>query len=1233
MKILLFRYRFLLLALISLIIAIVVNNSALPFYSKELCTSKFNKELQNKDIELEKTVSYFANFIKNAKPQKLFIQEKDQLEKLYNEQGISIFVFEDDSMAFWSHNAVPVLNSFNLSELSATIVRLQTGWYRVNIQKEKNLTVAGLALIKSEYTHQNQYLQDHFQKDFSLPENTQLNFNQRASENHVFDSKGKFLFTLIYDSAIHFNQLKNYFVITLVLLVVLFLILFFQNEIVRRLKQNQGFYFLLFSITLIVGRVLTIQTQFPGIIYSLDLFSPVHYATSWAFPSMGDFLVNALLLCYLFYFINQKMPLKSAFVDRLSIAKKDYLGLLVVLLVLAFALLITMWLSGLVLHSDVLFNLSNIFELNYLSLTGYFIASLLLFAFYLLCDKAMGVLLLLKIKNTRIAQLVLFAFLPFALLSYQESGSFDLILLIWPLPVLFTIWWIKTKQNKIYNFSTVLIIVLVFSIYASHVFNSFSSFKEIENRRVLVQKLAREKDPIAEYLFKEIEEKISVDKKAKSLSSEYWKNREELDTYLKENYFNGFWDRYDLQVTVCREQDSLFVAPMEQRVNCAAFFENLINVTGEKVNGSNLYFLDNNSGRVSYLAKLTIHSHYPNKNTQYLFLEIDSKFKPEGTGYPELLLDASEIVQSADILNYSFAKYKDGKLVSKSGPYQYTIFSSPYLKTENDLHFFKKEGFDHLVYSPESSTSIILSLPSRNGMHRLTAFSYIFAFFSLLLLLVLFFKNSPSDYTLFWFDFKTRIQSVLIGTVILSILLFGAGTVYYIQKQYNQKNSNLISEKISSIINELEDKIGLEPKLNNEMEHYLSLHLVKLSHVFYTDINLYSPNGDLLASSQNEIFNLGLSGRKMNTNAFFRMAIENNTEFIQEENLGKLNYISAYMPLFNTNGELIAYLNLPYFAKQNELEKEISFFLVTLINIYVLLFVMSVVIAVFLSGFITGPLQLIRTKLRDVKLGKSNELIAWKGNDEIGSLVNEYNQMIVKIAESAERLAQSERESAWREMAKQVAHEIKNPLTPMKLSVQHLERARKDKAPDFDKKLERFTQTLVEQIDTLANIANEFSSFAKMPGQIPEPLDISELVQGSVNLFKGSEEAIIELEILTEIELTVKADKNQLLRVFNNLIKNAIQSIPYERQGKIEIKIDLESKANKVLISIKDNGSGISAEQKEKIFTPNFTTKTNGTGLGLAIVKNIVEDSGGEIWFETKEMIGTVFYIKLPLLN
>jgi nitrogen fixation/metabolism regulation signal transduction histidine kinase len=321
-------------------------------------------------------------------------------------------------------------------------------------------------------------------------------------------------------------------------------------------------------------------------------------------------------------------------------------------------------------------------------------------------------------------------------------------------------------------------------------------------------------------------------------------------------------------------------------------------------------------------------------------------------------------------------------------------------------------------------------------------------------------------------------------------------------------------------------------------------------------------------------------------------------------------------------------MSLPYFARQYGLQQEIFSLLAALTNIYVFLILISVVLALVVSNRITEPLRFIRESLKNLKLDEANRAIEWNSKDEIGELVEEYNRTLNELVRSAELLAKSERESAWREMAKQVAHEIKNPLTPMKLSIQMLQRSKNDGAEDLHERIDRVTNTLIEQIDTLSNIATEFSSFAQMPKSNIEKVDLKELLESTAQLYHNSE-AEIELNLEVKADRMVKADKEQMLRVFNNLIKNGIQAV--EDGTKPKISIGLIRDGNELVASVKDNGSGIPAGLKDKIFVPNFTTKSSGMGLGLAMVKNIIESINGNVWFTSENGHGTTFYISLPV--
>jgi nitrogen fixation/metabolism regulation signal transduction histidine kinase len=292
-----------------------------------------------------------------------------------------------------------------------------------------------------------------------------------------------------------------------------------------------------------------------------------------------------------------------------------------------------------------------------------------------------------------------------------------------------------------------------------------------------------------------------------------------------------------------------------------------------------------------------------------------------------------------------------------------------------------------------------------------------------------------------------------------------------------------------------------------------------------------------------------------------------------------------------------------------------------------LLILFAIFATVVIANKITEPLKLVQQSLSDMELGNRNT-IAYSSDDEIGSLVKEYNRKVRELAESAEKLAVSEREGAWREMAKQVAHEIKNPLTPMKLSVQLLLRAWNDQDVNFDRRINKTVATMAEQIDRLTDIATEFSHFAKMPRPKNQLFDIVNETRKVVELFEVSEKVEVSFQGATDEEAQIWADPEQLSRALINIIKNAVQAIPKDKYGQITVDIFVSELI--VRIRIQDNGIGIPDELKPKIFWPNFTTKSSGTGVGLYIVQNIIKSAQGRIWFETELDKGTEFYIELP---
>lgn len=338
------------------------------------------------------------------------------------------------------------------------------------------------------------------------------------------------------------------------------------------------------------------------------------------------------------------------------------------------------------------------------------------------------------------------------------------------------------------------------------------------------------------------------------------------------------------------------------------------------------------------------------------------------------------------------------------------------------------------------------------------------------------------------------------------------------------------------------------------------------------------------------------------------------------------NFQASYSMLTTDEGVPYGILFYPYFEDVSFSENELNTFLQRLYQIYILMLLIAIVVAYFISRFATRSLEKIRLKLdQTALLGRNERIELPSGSREIVSLVNAYNKMIDDLEESAQLLAKTEREQAWQEMAKQVAHEIKNPLTPMRLTVQSFEKTFDAQAPDASERLREFSQILVEQIDTMSNVANAFSDFATLPKPQLKQVDLVEVTRMALQIYEKG-----QISFFTNAKsATVALDRTQWIRVVTNLIKNALQAMPAERKPKIQVQIEVQVRA--VVVSIADNGVGVPVEVREKIFDPKFTTKTRGMGLGLGIVKNIIELHQGNIRYTTQANRGTTFYITLPL--
>ncbi len=466
--------------------------------------------------------------------------------------------------------------------------------------------------------------------------------------------------------------------------------------------------------------------------------------------------------------------------------------------------------------------------------------------------------------------------------------------------------------------------------------------------------------------------------------------------------------------------------------------------------------------------------------------------------------------------------------------------------------------------------------------------------------------------------FLTLIASVLIATV--SIYQFRKEAREYHQDRLERKET-AIAEHINYIL-----QTTTYPLTTENLPLIFKEKIFELADIHSLEINIFDLNGKLLISSK-AIFKIDKDKPKINKATLKILQSSLEKRYIEFSTIDGKPFRSSYTYLKDTKFKPLGILNLPYEEDTAFYDNEVQNFLIRFGQVYAFMFVFSIILSYFLSSYITKSLKIISDKMQETQLNQRNEKIVVEDRSrEINLLIKSYNNMVDKLEESATILAQSEREQAWREMAKQVAHEIKNPLTPMRLTVQSFQRKFDLKDENITKKLDDYTKTILQQIDTMSAVASAFSNFATMPAQQNETLNVVNVVQMALEIFN---EDYLDFSAL-EDEIIAKLDKTQLIRVITNLVKNAIQAIPEEQEEK-SVFVTVFREDNQVKISVKDNGKGISAENATRIFEPKFTTKSSGMGLGLAIIKNIIENYHGTITFESELNIGTEFLVSFPI--
>ena len=1212
--------------LVFLILAIIAEKLYFSDFEYHFRTKAFNRILAEKESIMESCLDDMKPVL--AQDDHHGSVSENNIFQIAEENNITILEYLDNKLFYWSDNEFDVPGFLEDTLYNKPLIFLQNGWFLSKTIKAGNEILIGLLRIRTDYDFTNDIIKNGFGKEYRLSENVGFSTDKSASEYHINDKNGNFLFSLQFPEKKDISYLIYIPVLLWIISFVFFLLLILRILKYLSGKINKGITTFLLLICFSVIYYIILVSGKPHVFFITEMFSPYRFSLNSFIPSLGHLLILSLLASLFSYVLYRDFPFPES-----KPGNKIKVLIYIMLFMIAGAIIscVNHYLfSQLISTSNINFEPYKVLELNWFSVIGFTSVLLLILVPFFIVMKIFW-----DVKALNSAAIILslvVSLVPMFLFHHNDLKALVPLAIFWIAFVL-TIW-ITTIRNS-GPFNSTVWLALIFSLYSLYSITILSKEKTDENLKTQAVSFSTENDPEAEHLLLDIWPLISSDTILKNmmLSESFNLNREEVErisNYISNTYFTGYWVNYTFRIVLCSNLDMIEIGTGSTNTdNCFGFFDKMIKMNGHKLTGTEFYFVDNQGGRSNYLGRLFFKS--GRRATNGLFIELYSDVNVFQPGYSELLLD-KKYHKYAGLRDYSFAKYINGEIVLQTGEYPFDKSDVEYVDKLSDYRIFSSEGFRHVLYKNGNAT-VIISRPDLVTGDLFISFAYLFAFVIIFSNLIILLIRMPSVSKISSLNFRQKLQLSFTGILLVSFIVIGVVVSELTIRQYQVKQNENIKEKLNSVYLELEGRLASEKRLSTDWRNstFSSLNefLVRLSNVFNTDINLYDIHGYLIATSRQEIFYRDLISRRINNMALINMKDFTRSEYIQQERIGKLEYTSAYVPFYNTDRQVLAYLNLPYFRMQSILANEISNLIVAVINFTLLLIVIIMSLSVFISGRLTAPLSMLSEGLASVGIGKKSEHLPYNGSDEIGELVRQYNRMVDEIEESAEKLANSEREYAWREMAKQIAHEIKNPLTPMKLNVQQLLKSWNDKVPEFDKKLESFTQNQIEYIDNLSSIATAFSSFAKMPGNNPVEIDLNDQIRTTLELYKNSDDIRFSVEWPHENKVIVYADKEHLNGIFSNLIKNGIQSIPQGRGGVVRIRIEIAG--NRVIVAISDNGEGIPEDIRRKMFTPNFTTKSSGMGLGLSIVKRYVENAGGNIWFESETGQGTTFYVELPV--
>jgi two-component system, NtrC family, nitrogen regulation sensor histidine kinase NtrY len=974
------------------------------FSSNKNYQKLFQKAFDTQEAEL---VKYHNNTIEQIKRFNSASFSKEYAGK----SEFLTHVYKNDSLLFWNTNKVPISHYAELQFPSDGLIRFQNGWYFSKVTRVNEYTLATTFPIQRTFPIHNEQLIDYFFQPFPASK-AQLSLNNTPFP--IQTARGSNFYLDIKEQLSYANFTGIIFFLSII---VFFLVLFFC----RKLKWNWIIFTAL--VVYLIFTICIVNSDYSFEDSSLLLFDPSVVSINEYFPHL------MLIILWVLFFAQLAVIIARFFRNQKRTFLASLLGVLVVSL---YTILVANLIPSIAKNSKVNIDLDNI-----LAFTSYSAISIGIFGtlcwtylrllesfWYYIFDKntcktfvfywftgLIGCVVILQLffgeLNSSSVYGILFLICLATYLSYRVKIGWD-----------FVHWFLLLVVTATYLYLTV---------------ETVNIRKERDEREIYASQLLEDQDIATEIEFEKLKSRIRSESYFKRfISGSSIPNGIQLKSILDKRIYVGFWERYDI-TTYVYDTNTVYASIGKLDL------DSLIEFSGKRSEiDSSIFYIPLGNKNASYIFRL----HIPVNNRELaIYGVLESKKIPKKISFPRLLISEN----SASLPwteTYSGAKYFKQDLNYAFGEIDFYPKLSPFFSSIKNKVWKYDSQFSYLILKDSDKHTIVLAKRKSTIWNYITGISFITLIFGVLMVISFWISGYFFKQRSFVVNISSRIRLAVVGLVAVSLLVSILTNGTFFTSGYTENTKSLVNEKLESIRLELLSKYGERDGFSVQSDpEILEQRLTKWSKLFFTDINVFLLNGELLASSEHKLYNLGLLSEQMNPEAFHELAFNHKPKFTHFENIGTQKYISSYAPLFNESNKLIAYLNLQYFDQQDRLENQLRTFIVTLVNVFVILLLISVMVSFLVSSWIIKPLQYLQNSFSVIEFGKSNKRLSYTENDEIGQLVKAYNEKLNELEVAAAKLVQTEKEGAWREMAKQVAHEIKNPLTPMKLSLQHLQRS------------------------------------------------------------------------------------------------------------------------------------------------------------------------------------------------